>query len=121
MQPLFAVLQIADFATAVLTRGGRQPGAVAVITGEAPNQFVFSANEPARKGRIHEGMPLAEARSRFNFHGGGALTVLERDPDGGLVLKAGVMSIVLSGGEVKPGDAISIELPPRPHHRLEVV
>ncbi len=81
MQPLFAVLQIADFATAVLTRGGRQPGAVAVITGEAPNQFVFSANEPARKGRIHEGMPLAEARSRFNFHGGGALTVLERDPE----------------------------------------
>ena len=47
--------------------------------------------------------------------------VLERDPDGGLVRKAGVMSIVLSGGEVKPGDAISIELPPRPHHRLEVV
>ena len=47
--------------------------------------------------------------------------VLERNPDGGLVRKAGVMSIVLSGGEVKPGDAISIELPPQPHSRLKVV
>ena len=47
--------------------------------------------------------------------------VLERDPDGGLVRKAGVMSVVVTGGEVRPGDAISIELPPQPHHRLEVV
>ena len=47
--------------------------------------------------------------------------VLERDPDGALVRKAGVMSVVVTGGEVKPGDAISIELPRRPHQRLEVV
>ena len=47
--------------------------------------------------------------------------VLDRDPDGGLVRKAGVMSIVLAGGEVKSGDSISIELPSRPHDRLEVV
>ena len=47
--------------------------------------------------------------------------VLERDTDGGLVRKAGVMSVVVTGGEVRPGDVISIELPPQPHHRLEVV
>ncbi len=47
--------------------------------------------------------------------------VLDRDTDGGLVRKAGVMSVVVSEGEVKPGDAISTELPPRPHHRLKVV
>ncbi len=47
--------------------------------------------------------------------------VLGRNPDGGLVRKSGVMSIVLAGGEVKPGDSISIDLPSPPHHRLEVV
>ena len=47
--------------------------------------------------------------------------VLGRNPDGGLVRKSGVMSIVLAGGEVKPDDAISIDLPSPPHHRLEVV
>ena len=47
--------------------------------------------------------------------------VLERDGQGNLVRKAGIMSIVVSGGEVKPGDPIDVELPPQPHHRLEVV
>ena len=36
----------------------------------------------------------------------------------GLVRKAGVMSIVLQGGEVRPGDSIEIELPPLPHEPL---
>ena len=47
--------------------------------------------------------------------------VLGRDGQGNLVRKAGVMSIVVSGGEVRPGDPIDVELPPQPHHRLEVV
>jgi len=37
--------------------------------------------------------------------------VLDRDADGGLVRKAGVMAIVLNGGEVRPGDPIRVELP----------
>jgi MOSC domain-containing protein YiiM len=37
------------------------------------------------------------------------------------VRKAGVMSIVLADGEVRPGDAIEVELPPRPHQPLGVV
>jgi MOSC domain-containing protein YiiM len=47
--------------------------------------------------------------------------VLDRDADGRLVRKAGVMSIVLAGGEVRPGDAIVVVLPPEPHHPLEPV
>jgi MOSC domain-containing protein YiiM len=47
--------------------------------------------------------------------------VLDRDEAGGLVRKAGVMAVVLSGGDVGPGDRITVELPPPPHARLERV
>ena len=47
--------------------------------------------------------------------------VLERDGDGSLVRKAGIMSIVVAGGDVRPGDHISVELPSEPHHLLDVV
>jgi MOSC domain-containing protein YiiM len=43
---------------------------------------------------------------------------LARDADGGLVRKAGIMGVVLAGGEVRPGDAIEVELPPQPHRAL---
>jgi MOSC domain-containing protein YiiM len=46
---------------------------------------------------------------------------LGRDENGALIRKAGVMSIVLAGGEVRPGDPIHVELPPEPHHPLEPV
>ena len=46
---------------------------------------------------------------------------LERDAGGGLVRKAGVMAIVLEGGEVRPGDTIGVELPGGPHRALEPV
>lgn len=44
--------------------------------------------------------------------------VLDRDADGTLFRKAGVMGIVLVEGEVRPGDAVRVELPPEPHRRL---
>ena len=47
--------------------------------------------------------------------------VLGRDEDGGLVLKAGVMAVVLTGGQVRPGDPIAVELPSEPHRRLKRV
>src|SRR6185437_9585703 len=47
--------------------------------------------------------------------------VLERDAEGRLIRKAGVMAIVLAGGEVRPGDQITIALPPAPHRPLEPV
>jgi MOSC domain-containing protein YiiM len=46
---------------------------------------------------------------------------LDRDADGNLVRKAGVMGVVLAGGEVRPGDPITVEFPARPHARLEPV
>jgi MOSC domain-containing protein YiiM len=47
--------------------------------------------------------------------------VLERAVDGHVVRKAGIMAIVVHGGEVRPGDAISVELPPPPYRRLRPV
>jgi hypothetical protein len=47
--------------------------------------------------------------------------VLDRDGEGNLVRKAGVMAVVLTSGEVRPGDPITIELPLPPHARLERV
>jgi MOSC domain-containing protein YiiM len=46
---------------------------------------------------------------------------LDRDAEGNLVRKAGVMGIVLAGGEVRTGDAIRVELPPEPHQGLAPV
>ncbi len=40
--------------------------------------------------------------------------VLSRDARGQLVRKAGVMAIVLEGGDVRAGDAITVTLPPEP-------
>ena len=48
-------------------------------------------------------------------------TVLDRDKDGNLIHKAGVMGVVLAGGEVRPGDPIEVELPAEPHVRLAPV
>lgn len=47
--------------------------------------------------------------------------VLDHDEHGHLVRKAGVMAVVLEGGEVRPGDAIEVELPVLPHAPLEPV
>ncbi len=44
--------------------------------------------------------------------------VLDRDEDGNLVRKAGVMGIVLSSGEVCPGDPIHTGMPDEPHGQL---
>ena len=47
--------------------------------------------------------------------------VLDRDEDGRLIRKAGIMAVVLDGGEVRPGDAIAVVLPSPPHMPLEPV
>jgi MOSC domain-containing protein YiiM len=51
-----------------------------------------------------------------HFQPGLMNAVLGRDEQGGLVRKAGVMGIVLVGGEVSVGDSIRVELPAL-HHR----
>jgi hypothetical protein len=47
--------------------------------------------------------------------------VLDRDDEGELIRKAGVMAIIAASGVVRPGDPIAVELPPRPHARLRRV
>lgn len=47
--------------------------------------------------------------------------VLYRDQQGNLIRKAGVMAVVVASGLVRPGDAVTIELPPPPHRPLEPV
>ncbi|MGE3540771.1 MAG: MOSC domain-containing protein [Candidatus Tectimicrobiota bacterium] len=47
--------------------------------------------------------------------------VLDRDAQGQLIRKAGIMGIVRSGGAVHAGDAIRVALPALPHRPLDVV
>lgn len=47
--------------------------------------------------------------------------VLGRDSEGNLVRKAGVMAIVVTGGQVKPGDAITVDRPTGDPRALEPV
>ena len=46
---------------------------------------------------------------------------LDRDAEGNLIRKAGVMAVVLVGGVVRPNDTITVELPPEPHQPLQPV
>ncbi|MBW3572434.1 MAG: MOSC domain-containing protein, partial [Gemmatimonadetes bacterium] len=55
------------------------------------------------------------------FQPGLMAACLGRDAGGALVRKAGIMGVVVTGGEVRPGDAIRVELPPVPHRPLGVV
>lgn len=55
------------------------------------------------------------------FQKGLTAAVLGRDAEGNLVRKAGVMSIVIRGGLVCPGDGIRVEPPSGPHIPLERV
>ncbi|PKV51567.1 hypothetical protein ATE84_3655 [Aquimarina sp. MAR_2010_214] len=47
--------------------------------------------------------------------------VLDTDENGDLIRKAGVMGVVVEGGEVSVGDQIEILLPEEPHLKLERV
>ena len=53
-----------------------------------------------------------------NFQKGLMAATLDKDADGNLVRKAGIMGIVISDGDVRPGDAIRVELPTMPYRPL---
>lgn len=55
------------------------------------------------------------------FQPGLMAAVLGRDEQGRLLRKAGIMGIVLAGGDVRVGDRIEVELPAPPYRALEVV
>lgn len=56
-----------------------------------------------------------------DFQQGLMAATLDRDAAGNLVRKAGIMSVVIRDGDVRPGDAIGVELPSVPHRRLQPV
>jgi MOSC domain-containing protein YiiM len=56
-----------------------------------------------------------------DFQPGLMKAVLARSRAGALIRKAGVMAVVVAGGEVQAGDPIAIELPAPPHRALDWV
>ena len=56
-----------------------------------------------------------------HFQKGLMAATLDRDADGNLIRKAGIMSIVIADGDVRPGDVIRVELPDMPHRPLQPV
>ncbi len=56
-----------------------------------------------------------------HFQQGLMAATLDKDSAGNLIRKAGVMSVVVVDGDVRPGDPIRIELPDEPHRPLKPV
>jgi MOSC domain-containing protein YiiM len=94
----------------VTTRGvdllGLPTGARLRLGGEAVVEITGLRNPCAQLDGICQGLMAA---------------TLDRNASGEIVRKAGIMGIVLSGGEVKPGDTIEIELPEGEQRALEPV
>ena len=80
-----------------------------------------SAAAPGRHGGGRGDRPAQPLRPAERVQPGLMAATLGRDEHGDLVRKAGVMGVVLAGGEVRPGDAIGVELPPGPHRALAPV
>jgi len=94
----------------VSTRGvdllGLPTGARLHLGGTAVVEVTGLRNPCAQLDRIQPGLMAA---------------TLGRDENGNLVRKAGIMGVVLAGGDVWPGDPIHVELPPQPHRPLAPV
>ena len=55
------------------------------------------------------------------LHPGLMNAVIDRDAEGTLIRKSGIMGVVIAGGEVHPGDAITVRLPMPPFEKLDRV
>ena len=99
-----------DIGENITTRGidllGLPTGTVLRIGATAVVQVTGLRNPCVQLDRFQEGLTAA---------------TLDRDAEGRIVRKAGVMSVVLEGGEVMAGDPIAVELPPQPHLPLAPV
>jgi MOSC domain-containing protein YiiM len=94
----------------VSTRGvdllGLPTGARLHLGGTAVVEVTGLRNPCAQLDRIQPGLMAA---------------TLGRDENGNLVRKAGIMGVVLAGGDVRPGDPIHVERPLQPHRPLAPV
>ena len=112
------------------------PGRVAAVS-RGPTHSLSKSNQLAIQllaglgveGDAHAGKTVkhrsrvarAPCRQLERIKPGLMAAVLDRDPQGNLIRKAGVMGIVVASGPVHAGDAIAVELPPEPHRPLEPV
>ncbi|MFF9819662.1 MOSC domain-containing protein [Streptomyces sp. NPDC014006] len=55
------------------------------------------------------------------FHKGLLKEVVGQGADGRPRFRSGIMSVVVAGGVVRPGDGVEVELPDGPHRPLEIV
>ena len=85
---------------------GLPAGARLCIGGAAVVEVTGLRNPCAQLDRIQPGLMAA---------------TLGRNQHGNLVRKAGIMGVVIAGGEVRPGDQIRVELPLQPHRPLAPV
>ncbi|MFD5559435.1 MOSC domain-containing protein [Kitasatospora griseola] len=56
-----------------------------------------------------------------NFQHGLLKQVVKRDESGAVVRLAGIMGVVRAGGQVRPGDTVTVTLPDGPHRPLDRV
>ena len=74
------------------------------------------------KGVVMKVTGLRNPCSQIDAYQPGLLAaVLTKKGDGGLIRKSGIMSVVLKGGVVRPGDTIKVQLPAEPYRALERV
>ncbi len=103
-------LSAGDIGENVLTRGvdllGQPRGTRLHLGGAAIVEITGLRNPCAQLDRFRPGLMAA---------------TLDRDAAGHLLRKAGVMAVVIAGGDVRPDDPIRVELPAPPHRPLEPV
>jgi MOSC domain-containing protein YiiM len=56
-----------------------------------------------------------------HFQKGLMAATLDKDVDGNLIRKAGIMGIVIAEGDVRPGDTVRVDMPATPHRPLQPV
>jgi MOSC domain-containing protein YiiM len=106
----FGPLGPGDLGENILTRDvnllGLSAGARLSIGDQAVVELTGLRNPCVQIDRFREGLMAA---------------TLGRDEQGNLIRKAGVMAVVIAGGDVAPGDAVAIESPAGPHVALAPV
>ena len=83
--------------------------------------ILFCVGYTYSQGCLSSGITFSSQSQIDNFQKGLLKAVLDKDEANKVIRKAGVMGIVVVGGEVRPTDAIVVDLPPEPHQPLEYV
>ena len=94
--------------------------AVSALEGAVRREEETTAGADERPAVVITGLrnPCAQIDT---FQEGLLAEVAFKDANGIFVRKAGVMGVVLRGGPVRPGDPVTVELPPSPHEALDRV